>query len=236
MNTKQLPALLAPSRQVPWALSPELCAPRWGSQHSPPPSTGLHAHGNLESRGIRDVEPPVMGGTSPSPSSSPAVCPLSSPLTVPRLLQAPASLLSCLERCRNCIKIQSEVGAPGTPASAHPALLGLMCRSWGGGGCRLLCLPCAGSAVGLFFASPAPWEHPRQTPTPAAQNHPQQTHGVPLPPPVCRAGSPAERCPERGAALGETEAGGVGGTGPAPGRAPLGGGRGGWGGGWVKFL
>lgn len=125
MNTKQPPALLAPSRQVPMALSPELCAPRWGSQHSPPPSTGLHAHGNLQPPRIPDGEPPGMGRT-PSlsilpPGSVPRRCPLSSGLAVPRFLQAPASLLSCLERCRNGIKT---LFSPTWGLQGHPCLAG----------------------------------------------------------------------------------------------------------------
>lgn len=180
MNTKQLPALLALSREVPWALSPELCAPRWGSQPSPPPSAGLHAHGNLQPPRIPDGEPPVWAGHHPSPSSllevSHAVCPLSSPLAVPRFLQAPISLLSCLDRCRDCIKtlFSPTWGLRGHLPAPIRALLGMMCRNRGGGGRRLLCLPSPGVTVGLFLVipstvgAPTPDTHPGSAEPPAA--------------------------------------------------------------------
>lgn len=83
--------------------------------------------------------------------------------------------------------------------------------------------------------------HPQQRESTHARHPPRQRTttrgkptGVALPPPVCRAGSPAEHCPERGAALGETEAagGGCGGYRTTPGTGPLGGGSF-WAGGWV---
>lgn len=97
--------------------------------------------------------------------------------------------------------------------------------------CPALCHWSLSTTAGGCCARPAPWEHPRQTPTRAGQSHSRQTHAVALPR-VCRVllqpgrpGAPpghprgaADRspAPERGAALGETEAGGSGGASGQP--------------------
>lgn len=143
-----------------------------------------------------------------------------------RTRSAPLTLFQ-LERCRNGVKCCSaqRVGQ-GTQPVPICALLDTLLP-------RTLSL---GTTAGGCCASPAPWEHPRQTPTPAGQSHSSQTHAVALPR-VCRvllqpgrSGPPpghprgaADRSPAResGAALGETEAGGSGGgLGAAPGRPP----------------
>lgn len=226
---ERVPAVLAPSRQVPWALSPALCAPGWDPQHSPPPSTGLRAHGTLQPAKVPDGEQPGTDRTS-----SPSILPRGG---VPRRL--PAGLLDFsrhpLRSCRpvpggemqkwSYMLLSPAWGsrdpsrhrppAPADPGAAghdvqEPGLAPLppLCRcSPGVGGRRA-----SPRAVG----APVPDTHPGRTASPTASLCP-----------------PVSGCPRSaGRRWGKLRqaGGGDGGLGAAPGRAPPPGG-GGWG--WV---